>query len=136
MYSKAINDSKMGKEDRKEAILKFMRGAEGLERPIFSPTPLHFNLEERGATFSLATTRRLMQELAEEGKLRVLDEARGYYQITDRGLDDVGEPQLRFSMDVTGKLMQMLAEEGYLETVDEEEGRYQLTEQGQNKLSD
>lgn len=126
----------MGKEKRKEAILKFLRGADGLERPIFSPTLLHYNLEERGATFSLSTTRRLMKELADEGKLRVRDEAGGYYQITDRGVEEVGEPQIRFSVGVTGKLMETLAKDGYLEVIDEEDGRYQLTERGQEELGD
>jgi len=75
----------MGKEDRKEAILKLMRGGDEFRRPVMSPSILHANLEERAATFSKATTRRLMQELESEGKLEYWDESKGYYQITTEG---------------------------------------------------
>lgn len=81
------NTERMTKKDRKLAILSFMAGCEGWEKPIMSPTLAHTNLESQGATFSKTTTRRLMQELEGEGLLENIDETRGYYRITDRGLE-------------------------------------------------
>ena len=71
----------MGKEERRLAILRIYAES-GLALP---PKVAHTNLARAGATFSKRTVQRLLREMMEEALVRRIDEAAGYYEITDEG---------------------------------------------------
>lgn len=76
---------------RDEAILRFLAEKD----VVLPPTPLYVNLLRDGATFSQRTVRRRLQHLADQGLVEKVDQARGYYGVTDRGrayLDDPDVP--------------------------------------------
>lgn len=72
----------MTKAKREEVILTFLADV-GIALPL---RPLHWNLErEYNATWTQRTTKRRLEELSEEGLVRVIDEGNGYYEITEAG---------------------------------------------------
>lgn len=74
------NTDDMGKEDRKRQILSLLDETD-LALP---PKVLHRNLRDRGATFSLNTVQRHLQEMLDDGYVeKSLSES--YYQITQEG---------------------------------------------------
>lgn len=74
----------MPKPEREEMILRFF-----YERDvILPPKVLHINLREiEGATFSYRTVQRLLGELKERGYVENVDVGRGFYRITNEGVE-------------------------------------------------
>jgi len=74
----------MPKEERRQTILRFLYN----RKVMLPPKPLHDNLVAyEGVTFSYRTTKRLCKELAEEGLLQYVEKGKGYYRITDLGVE-------------------------------------------------
>lgn len=76
----------MTKEEREEAILRFM-AKYGLALPL---TPIFENLRRKeGITFSKRTVKRRLEDLEEAGYVQWLDIGRGYWEITQEGKERV-----------------------------------------------
>ncbi len=72
---------------RDEAILRFLAEKD----VILPPTPIYENLRREGATFSQRTVRRRLRKLAEGGYVEQTLGEKGYYEITEKGLEYLAE---------------------------------------------
>ena len=78
------NRDVMPKEERRRTILQFLYN----RQVMLPPKPLHDNLEAyEGVTFSYRTTKRLCKEMVEEDLLQYVEKGKGYYRITDLGVE-------------------------------------------------
>lgn len=85
--NKITASSHMTKQDRKEMIGRSMCGRveDDRYRWVVTPGVLHDNLELLGATFTKKTTRRLLEEMVEEGDATKI--SRGKYRLTPDGAE-------------------------------------------------
>lgn len=82
------NRDVMPKEERRRTILQFLHN----RQVMLPPKPLHDNLEAyEGVTFSYRTTKRLCKEMVEEDLLQYVEKGKGYYRITDLGVEYISD---------------------------------------------
>lgn len=78
----------MGKEDRKQQVLKLLADS-GL---ALTPYVIFRNLRMRGATFERRTLSNYLNELVDEGRVEKLDvNGDPLYRITDEGINSLND---------------------------------------------
>lgn len=77
----------MGKQERQELILSILAHT----KLVLPPKVIYVNLQRNGATFGERTVNRHLSELQDLGLVAKIDEQRGYYEITEKGLDHLNQ---------------------------------------------